>query len=529
MSAIVRNKSGKYTYLYESTSYRDENGSPRSKRVCIGRVDPLTGEDVFNPEYIERTLGTDKQPKLVGNEKLFSINDIKVSRNREFGAQYLLSRVAETIGLNDVLRHVFPKTCEKILVLAYFMVASGEPALYCEDWLNRVDSIEAGELSSQRISELLLAINDAERMAFYEQWGKTRQEQEYFALDITSVSSYSELIGDVAWGYNRDGEKLPQVNVCMLVGEESKLPIFSFVHNGALKDVSTLKSTLAVLSGVELKKIIVVMDKGFASKKNIDAMLADKEGLRFLIALPFTMKFAKSQVDSERKDMDALKNAITIGGDILRGVTKTRAWDAANKVTTCVYFNPVLASQRKNQLFGYVADLKEKAEGEPFNEKYTAEYEKYLAVRRSSANSTGSTVSIREDVVEKELSLTGWMVLISNIDITAKGALSVYRDKDVVEKGFSRFKNCLDIARLRVHSDTAMQNKIFIGFIALILTAYVHSVMNAKGLYKAYTMKKMFKQLETLRVQYIKGQRILYPLTSQHKDILSAFGFASPV
>jgi len=215
MSTIVRSKSGKYTYLYESTSYRNENGDPRSKRVCIGRVDPETGEEVFNPEYIERTLGTDKQPKLDGNEKLFSINDIKASRNLEFGVQYMLNHIAEVIGLTSALKLVFPKTYKKILALAYFMVASGEPAIYCEDWLNRADSIDAGEMSSQKISELLLSISDSERMAFYERWGKTRQEQEYFALDITSVSSYSELINDVAWGYNRDGEKLPQIRTCI--------------------------------------------------------------------------------------------------------------------------------------------------------------------------------------------------------------------------------------------------------------------------------------------------------------------------
>ena len=40
------------------------------------------------------------------------------------------------------------------------------------------------------------------------------------------------------------------------------------------------------------------MDKGFASTKNINAMLPDKSFTRFLIALPFTMAFAKNQVAS---------------------------------------------------------------------------------------------------------------------------------------------------------------------------------------------------------------------------------------
>ena len=529
MSAIIKNKSGKYTYLYESTSYRDKNGNPRSKRVCIGRVDPITGEDVFYPEYIERTLGTDRQPKFGGAEKLFSINDIKASRNREYGVQYLFDHIAETTGLIDVAKMVLPNVYERVLALAYFMVASGEPALYCEDWLNRTDSIDSGEMSSQKISELLLSISDSERMTFYEEWCKHRQEQEYFALDITSVSSYSELIGDVAWGYNRDKEKLPQINICMLVGEQSKLPIFSIVYNGALKDVSTLKSTLAVLSGIDMKKILIVMDKGFASKKNIDAMLDDKDGIQFLMALPFTMKFAKAQVEGERKDIDALKNTIVIGGDTLRGVTKVRAWDANHKITTHIYCNSALVAERRNRLYGHVTELRDKAEADPFNEKHAAEFKKYLTIRHSSANSKSATVSIREDIIEKELSLAGWMVAVCNSDTTAKDALTTYRAKDVVEKGFLMLKSCLDVARLRVHSDMAMQNKIFIGFISLILVAHIHKVMSEKELYKRFTMKKLFKSLETLRVQYIKEQRILYPPTSQHKDIFEAFGFPLPL
>jgi transposase len=529
MSSIIKCKSGKYTYLYESNSYRDENGNPRSKRTCIGRIDPSSGEEVFNPEYLERVLGTDKQPKISENERLFSVNDVKSSRNREYGVLYLLNCIAETIGLSDTLKSSLPNSWERVLALANFMVASGEPAMYCEDWLQRTDSLDAGKMSSQKISELLLSVTDSERTAFYEKWAETRQEQEYFALDITSVSSYSELIGDVAWGYNRDGEKLPQVNVCMLVGEKSKLPIFSVVYNGAIKDVSTLKTTLAMLSGIHLKNIKIVMDKGFASKKNIDAMLADVDGMQFLVSLPFTMKFAKQQVESERKDIDALENTIVISGDVLRGVTKLRSWDLAHKLTTCVFFNPLLTSHHRNELFGFVAALKETALADPHNAKLADEFTKYLCIRSSEKAETGVTVSVRNDVIEKELALSGFMVSVSNYSVDAKDALLIYRAKDVVEKGFLRLKNCLDVARLRVHSDIAMQNKIFIGFVALIITAHIHKTMSDHALYDTFTMKKLLKSLETLRVQYIKGQRILYPLTLQHKVIFSAFGFEQPM
>jgi hypothetical protein len=39
MGSIVKNKVGKYTYIYESVSYRDENGKPQTKKTPIGKYD----------------------------------------------------------------------------------------------------------------------------------------------------------------------------------------------------------------------------------------------------------------------------------------------------------------------------------------------------------------------------------------------------------------------------------------------------------------------------------------------------------
>jgi transposase len=528
MSSIVKCKSGKYTYIYESESYRDGNGNPQNRRKCIGRVDPVTGKDVFNPEYIERAWGTGRQP-AVDDTKIFSVNDIKSSSNKELGTHYLLDGIAEKVGLKDSIQAAIPNLWERILHLAYFMVASGEPAMYCEDWLAKTDGIEPAGLTSQKISELLIALDDSDRAGFYEIWGERRGEEELYALDITSISSYSGLIGDVGWGYNRDGENLAQINICMLMGEMSGLPIFQVVYNGALKDVSTLKATLSMTASLNFSGMAIIMDKGFSSKRNIDSMLSDPDGIRFLVSLPFTMKFALSRVESERKDIDTVENTMTVGGDTFRGIMKVRKWDGSHKVFTHVYFNADLAYRNRNRLYGKVARLRKLAASNPDDPKLAGDFKKYLIVRNSTSNESGRTISIRKDAIDKELSTTGWMVAVSNFIDDPEKAISIYRAKDVVEKGFFRLKNCLDLARLRVHSDNAMQNKVFVGFIALILTSHINKVMSEKNLYDAMTMKKMLKIMDTLRVQCVNGKRIVYPPTKTHRSILEAFGLAGPL
>ena len=54
MSSIVRQKVGDKVYLYESVSYRNEQGEPRNKRTTVGKIDPATGQPIYKPEYLER-------------------------------------------------------------------------------------------------------------------------------------------------------------------------------------------------------------------------------------------------------------------------------------------------------------------------------------------------------------------------------------------------------------------------------------------------------------------------------------------
>ena len=243
MTAIIKSKSGNYVYLYESESYRDE-GKVKNKRRIVGKVDPQTGQYVYKSEYIEEK-GINSIDADVHNAKLYSVNDVKQSVVKEYGAFYLLKEISSQIGLVDVLSRAIPATWEEVLHLAFYIVASGEPALYCEDWLNKTESSLSKELSSQRISELLVTITQGDRMNFFEHWGEYRCESEYIALDITSISTYSELISAAERGYNRDKESLPQINICMLLGEKSRLPILQMVYSGSLKDVSTLNIPLA--------------------------------------------------------------------------------------------------------------------------------------------------------------------------------------------------------------------------------------------------------------------------------------------
>ncbi len=344
------------------------------------------------------------------------------------------------------------------------------------------------------------------------------------------MSSYSELLQDVEWGYNRDHEPLPQINLCMLTGVTSRLPIYQVLYSGSLKDVSTLTTTLAKMDAIaDGRPLLAVMDKGFFSTRNLNAMLRHTPTIPFLIAVPFTTGFATRMVASERKDINRLQHTLVLGEDSLRAVTKERAWNAQHSLYTHVYYHALKAVTRREELYAQVTELKERAEADPASAKADATAQKYLIVRKSAHTSSGYTVNIREEVVAKELNTAGWLVIVSTQITDAKAALTIYRNKDIVEKGFLRLKVNLNLGRLRVHSDDRMQNKVFIGFIALILLSHLHNVMLDQNLYKQITLKKLLLTLAKLRVQHIHGHRILFPSTKEQKAIYKAFGVKEPM
>jgi len=108
--------------------------------------------------------------------------------------------------------------------------------------------------------------------------------------------------------------------------------------------------------------------------------------------------------------------------------------------------------------------------------------------------------------IENYLSTTGFFVILSNDSKDPAYVIGVYRSKDVVEKSFENLKNDLDLDRLHVHSDKAMQGRIFIGFIALILTSYIRNVMQQHSLYKTFTFSSLLVELKKLKIGRVSNQ-----------------------
>jgi transposase len=332
--------------------------------------------------------------------------------------------------------------------------------------------------------------------------------------------SYSNLIPDCEWGYNRDGEALAQINMCLLFGEGSQLPVYQTLYSGSLIDRGTFRTTIEELKAVSGgKRLVLVMDKGFYSKNNLKTLI--REGHRFLLSVPFTLSRAKELVEEARSGIDRAAHIIKTSSHPIRGVSRAVDFDGV-ALTAHILYNPERELAERNSLYAHTLWLKEQVQAGKKPSGFERDIEKYL-------DGTGAGMRIRQEVIDRELSASGWVVIIGNEQISTQEAHDIYRKKDVVEKAFMRIKNNLGMGRLRVHEGERVRNKAFVAFISLVLVSVIHRVMKEKGLYKSMTMNKLLMTLSKLKLLVIDGHHILRPVTKEQREIFSAFGMQPPL
>ncbi len=515
MSSLVylTNPNGR-VYVYENVSYWDKKTkSTKHKRKSIGHVDPATGEIVSNRKKGDAA-------KARADSKAVDTPRCTIQTN---GVTRLLDKAVSDIGLQKVLASVFPHDWPRILTCAYYLVSEGRALCHVEKWKNSNKAPFAESLSSQRISELLERITPTLQQEFFGKWIASNKQDEYYAIDITSVSSYSEFIEFVRWGYNRDDDDLPQINLLMITGEESHMPLYYRIIPGSIKDVRTLRESLENMAYIEAGQLHYVMDKGFYSEPNVDELY--KTHKRFMMGIPFTAGFALNLVERYRDTIRSHENYCMAGADDLYAVTERMAWDGHRFYAHVYYDSYKAAIDEKNFDHTLHCCYEELVSGKRNNKAHKKYYDQFFFIKETPVR--GIKVEFNEEAIaEYKRNRVGWFVLAGN-DIKDKiKALEVYRAKDAVEKCFDDLKNDLDMKRIRMHSKDTMEGRVFIQFISLLITTRLKEVMNKAGWFKDYDLQEIINEMKSMKEVKVEGTRKKYTTepTPLQRNIIKLYG-----
>ena len=120
------------------------------------------------------------------------------------------------------MQQCFPEHYRQILSIAYYLILEDKTPLYrFERWGALHQHPYGQNISSQRSSELFASITEEAKQSFFRLQGARRAEQEFWAYDTTSISSYSECLRQVQYGHSKEDPWLPQLNLALVFGEEA--------------------------------------------------------------------------------------------------------------------------------------------------------------------------------------------------------------------------------------------------------------------------------------------------------------------
>ena len=502
--AIVKqlDKRSGITYVYESTSYWDkEKQQPRSKRKLIGKLDPVSGQVI-------PTDGRGKRRSQVNLENPARRGPVPVIRTERlfYGATYLFDQIGIVTGVTADLKTCFPATYKQIQSIAYYLILEDQNPLFrFKKWAKLHRHPFGEDIPSQRSTEIFQSVTEEAKMHFFRLQGKRRAEKEFWAYDSTSISSYSEMMKQVKYGKNKDGENLPQINLALLFGEESGLPFYYRKLAGNIPDVKTIRELARELDILGYEKVKLVMDRGYYSAENINTLF--KDHMKFLCGTSTALSFAKDYIREIGADKDRYEY---YNSDLeLYVFSKTISWHYEQerpykgdtvredrRLYLHLYFNPDKLSDDGKAFNKRLAGLKEELLSGKRIPEHEKEYRKYFEIRETPKR--GISLSYNQDAINAARERYGFFVLISNEVKDPVAALSLYRMRDIVEKAFWNVKERLNLRRTLTSSESSLEGKLFVEFVALIYLSYIKKKMEETGLFAKYTMHELLDELDVI-------------------------------
>jgi transposase len=506
------------TYVYWQVSQWDsERGMSVPKKTCVGKLGD-DGEVIYNKRFSYPGAMDDLDS---GREEAEAVL---------IGQSMLLDAACKRSGLTTALDDVFGKAATARIVSIAYAIVAGDSRMYgAGSWMeSHACPCHDAPLSSPRISETFAAIRSSLIESFMAKWASRTASADagHYCFDLTSVSSSNESNPFVEWGYNRDKERLPQINIALLSGITSRLPSAYLLLPGSVSDVTCVDELGERMAKYGIGGIRLALDRGFYSQDNLDDMAGS--GRRFMMPVPGNVNAAKDLIDSCRADIESDLHFVETTEDGTAAVYGMTALGTAGgkRLWRHVYFD---AARRVEHISSFFARLsaweKELREKRP-KKCNQAFYDKYFIVKATPKRGYRVKRNIAA-INEFKTDYAGFWVIVTNFEKDAGKTLGLYRQRARVEQHYDDLKNELDMMRVRTHRQETMRGRVFVHFVALIILQQLRIIMqDSKAHDGTLTVRTTLKKVDSyMRIKF-KGQYkdVRSTMSKSQREIFTAFG-----
>ena len=511
----------------------------------IGRkYDPAKRYNVPDRVIIGKQNQSDKK-QMEPNEnflKYFPEVDLPEERydsNRSsclrIGAYIIIQQMMKETGIPELLSEYFNDRDLGLFLdlITYTLICENNAGQYYPDYAYNHPLFTEGMriYSDATVSDFFGRVTDDQSIGFLNTWNSERDHREkiYISYDSTNKNIQAGDVEIAEFGNAKVDTGKPIFNYSIAYDTHNREPLFYEKYPGSINDVSQLQIMLDKAKGYGYRKIGFILDRGYFSKANLDYM--DQCGYDFVIMVK-GMSTLVNELILENKGKFEDKRACSIRRHKVYGTTVKRKLFLTDEKERYfhIFHSSVKETKERENIEKAVencAYFLEKKKGSVYE---VPNYLQYYFEPEYSKDGYFLMAREKRDVIERELRLCGYFVIITSQKMTAGEAIDLYRSRDASEKLFRGDKSYLGNKSIRVYSDESVSAKIFIEFVALIIRNRIYTKLRdeVERLGKDpnfMTVPAAMKELE--KIEIIRGLDLVYRLdhavTATQKTILKAF------
>ncbi len=530
---IYKNNIKGITYInYEyDRVYKPEKKYNIPKRTTIGKQCEDTPDMMYpNVNFL----------KYFPDQELPETMEVtKRSSCLRLGAYAVIKKIINDYQLENMIENIIGRDTGLFLDLAaYSIIAENNAGQYYPDYTYNHPLFTDGMrmYSDSKVSEFLKGITTDQSTDFLNQWNGSRDHREriYISYDSTNKACQAGDIEIAEFGHSKDGQNKPIINYAIAYDKNNREPLFYENYPGSIVDVSQLQYMLEKAKGYGYKKVGFILDRGYFSKGNIHYM--DSCGYDFVIMAKGMKSFISDMILENKGSFEnARSSSIREYGK--NGMTIRRRLFPSDKKERYmhIYYSSYKYAREKDAVEARIdrmAESLKKLEGkQAVVGKGFDKYFDLIYYHEGKEDQKFMYGRERCEVIDREIALCGYFVIITSKKMTATQALSLYKSRDESEKLFRGDKSYLGNKSLRVHSNESVNAKIFIEFVALIIRNKIYTSLKDETLKNGkkanyMTVPAAIKELEKIELirQFNNSYSLDHAVTARQKTILKAFG-----
>ncbi len=502
------NKKTGVTYVYEAVSRWDkEKKQSVNKQVCIGKLDPVTGEFIpskrLNPSSFSFGIPADTFTSTI------------------MGPYLILDSIGMELDLKRIIRNAFPRNYNKILALAWYCMLSHNPLSHFESWSKNHRNPLKEPLAVIQIEQVLQSLDEGSRRSFLSQWANHAKEKEYMCHEINSIASYAQVSSSIKKDGKSSGLSLHKpISQIILTGRQSGLPVqYQLIGN----------NSDSWIRAVDMQRIHSVFKKGRESVELVDGLL--NRHRHFLLPVSIHSKWVQDAIGTSQYKLQGKREYRKIGKELFFTQTNLYYWgDDRRRCYLHVYYNQHFVEEQTQEIHDLMEICRKELESGARQEAHQHLYDWFFIVRTTKVR--GRKIVLREEVVDTYCTkFSGFKAILTNNVKDPVEAWRISNDTISMEHHYNDLLNLIDNKNLKPGGSDSLEKRLFIQFIALILSSALHKKISESHLSQKFTPRELMNEMELLSdVGYGNTPvRTMTTLSELQKEILAALNITSPL